>query len=220
MFCSRCGTQIPEGAAFCHKCGTKIVYAAAAQQASIISQEDLELGNDNTLMQEKNTEAPLDSVKMVISIDKVTGKAYSKFTFSVFVDGILVGDLANGQTAVYKISAGQHLIKIGGFFIGIDVPKGDSTIELDFHWGANIKPEIICHQSQWVSRPCEREKVSVGAVLKSINTGVKAGLVCVIIGVIGVGIGYVNIETPHFIGGVSIMAIGAVSIILSSRKMK
>lgn len=34
MFCSKCGTRLPEGAIFCQKCGTKVTDAGKVQQAS------------------------------------------------------------------------------------------------------------------------------------------------------------------------------------------
>lgn len=221
MFCHECGIKTADDAMFCHNCGTKVADTDAVQQESIVTRENP------------------DSVQMVISIDKAAGKAYSKFTFPVFVDGNLMGDLANGQTAAYMISPGQHLVKIGGFIIGIDVPAGDASVELDFHWGGNSKPEIVCHQGQWVSKPCERERVSAGDELKSMN---KAGLACLVIGVAGFFMGCIlmpsssggivsaerhsadlaqmDIALPLFIGGLLLWMIGGVIIGLSSRKKK
>lgn len=243
MFCHKCGTKIADDATFCHKCGTKVVNMDATKQVPIVSQENLNSENVYTLLSKKNTETLLDSVKMVISIDKVTGKAYSTYTFPIFVDGIQIGDLANGQTTAYRILPGHHLIKIAAFVIGIDVPKGDASVELDFHWGENVKPEIICHQSHWVSKPCEKEKIPVRAMFESINTGIKVGLVCSAIGWIGFVIGAIlmpssgsggivsaewhsanlaqmDIALLLFISGLFLAMIGAIIMIHSSRTKK
>ena len=40
MFCFKCGTEIPEGAAFCHKCGTKVLVEDIMQKSSQLSQTD------------------------------------------------------------------------------------------------------------------------------------------------------------------------------------
>jgi len=242
MFCHKCGAQIADDAIFCHKCGTKVIYADSVPQMSTAYNENLDSGSTQTLVPQETTETFPNSLKMVIYADKVAGKMYSKFTFSVCVDGTPVGDLANGQTATYKITSGQHLIKVGVAVIGIDVPNGETSIELDFHWGANITQEIVCHQTQWVSKPSENEKVSVQTELKKVNKGIKAGLVCIAVGVIGSIIGAIlmpsssgsiisaeehshdlmqmNIALPFFIGGLSLCGIGALIVILSSRKRK
>lgn len=47
MFCSRCGNEIAEGAAFCPKCGTKVVYTDAGQQPMDIPVQDAEGQQDS-----------------------------------------------------------------------------------------------------------------------------------------------------------------------------
>ncbi len=42
MFCSKCGVEISEGAAFCPKCGTEVVYEDAGQQSMDIPVHDAE----------------------------------------------------------------------------------------------------------------------------------------------------------------------------------
>lgn len=47
MFCSKCGNEIAEGAAFCQKCGTKVVYADTDQQSMDIPVQDAEGQKDS-----------------------------------------------------------------------------------------------------------------------------------------------------------------------------
>lgn len=114
MFCHECGIKIADDAMFCHNCGTKVADTDAVLQESIVTRENP------------------DFVQMVISIDKAAGKAYSKFTFPVFVDGDLMGDLANGQTAAYMISPDSIWLKSEGSLSELMFPQGMNRLNWIF----------------------------------------------------------------------------------------
>lgn len=158
MFCHKCGTEIADGAIFCHKCGTKVVHGES-------------VGEDEAAHDEAPTCENASSVDLVVTIDDLDDE---KSEFTTHVDNILVGKQKCKETFVYHISPGKHAICIGAAVIEIDVPQG-GTVELDYHLGQNMKPEIVCHQSQWVTKP---SKVDHFAFLKHVNVFGKIGLIC------------------------------------------
>lgn len=141
MFCHICGTQIPEGAEFCHNCGTKV--------AKEVNSAAIELNTNN----------------MQAADLFVTYKADSIFNFSmvhdqeldVFVDNIKVGSVTYGETAVYKITPGQHHIKLGLIHIQIDAPEGRNPVRLTIRSiiqeGGVIEQQLICEPSHLVIPP-------------------------------------------------------------------
>ena len=64
MFCSKCGTKIPDDSRYCYKCGEKIL--ESMDDSSNTMDKDQEKGKDNTIVDrgvevKRNTE--LDSPK-------------------------------------------------------------------------------------------------------------------------------------------------------------
>lgn len=233
MFCHKCGNQIADGAAFCHKCGTKIVVDESVQQVSV--------SPPTTLLAQPKPQSSIDSIELFISIAKVEGRAFSKLKFSVFIDNTQIGELPNGGMSAYKITPGQHCVKIGSTIIWINVPKENNPITLNLQWGVNIKPEIVCPQSQLVMKPSETEKITMQAMFKNLNSAGITGLVCIVLGAIGFIVGLMlfpsysgggivtaeqhiaisaamDFALPFVIGGFAFAIIGAIILILSSRK--
>lgn len=233
MFCHKCGNQISEGAAFCHKCGTKTVVDEPTQQVSV--------SPPTTLPAEPQPQSSVDSIELFVSIAKVEGRAFSKLKFPVFIDNTQIGELPNGGTSAYKITSGQHCIKIGSTSIWINIPKGSNPITLNLQWGVNIKPEIVCPQSHLVTKPSETEKITTQALFKSLNSVGVVGLICIALGAIGLIVGLLlspspsgggivtaeqhsamsaalDFALPFVIGGFAFAIIGAIILILSSRK--
>ena len=179
-----------------------------------------------------------DSVELVVTSVKVEGKPYSKFMFEVFVDDTQIGQVSNGGTSTYKITPGQHCVTIGRCSIGIDIPKGNAPVTLNWQWGigASVKPEIICEQAHLVTKPFEIVKMTAQ------NKIGFAGLACVVLGFIGIILGfmfsssssgsYVSAEEHllisavmdfalyFIIGGFALVAIGVIIGQISSRKKK
>ena len=150
-----------------------------------------------------------------------------------------MGLLTNGKTLTFNITPGQHCVKIGRYFIWIDVPKDISSVTLNWKWGENINPEIVCNQDI-VIKPSEEVKTNLKALFKS-PAGM-TGLLCVAIGIIGVIAGFLlqpsysgsgmtaaqhvaysyamDFALPFFIGGSIFVIVGAIIIALSSKKFK
>lgn len=156
MFCPKCGNKVKEDAVFCENCGAK-VYENVGHQTSM---QHLPGGNRKTVDAVTPLTAgdsSIDSVEMVVSIEKVEGRAYAKIKSPVVVDNIKIGEVPNGETATYKISSGQHCIKIGAVCIWVDIPQGNAFINLNFKWGPKVKPEIVCQQERFVTRSSEMD---------------------------------------------------------------
>lgn len=159
MFCPFCGAEVGKEAKFCNSCGKNLTTAEV--QETLSSAKVYENVERQTLMQsisKGNHEAlgvakgnHIDSVEMVVSIEKVEGKAYSKTKASIWVDNIEIGTVPNGETATYKISSGQHCIKIGIVSAWVDIPQDIALINLSFKWGPKTKPEIVCQQQHLVT---------------------------------------------------------------------
>ena len=78
MFCYKCGTEIPDGAAFCHKCGTKIMSMDNTQQVVKKSQVSVEIINDVNLQESAVTPVNPVQVQQQAVTSSKTGKKKSK----------------------------------------------------------------------------------------------------------------------------------------------
>lgn len=241
MFCHKCGNQVADGAAFCHKCGTKVIYKKPIQHSVDTFSATIDAGNDGPELSQDETKSFTEPVELIVSIAKVEGRAYLKVSFAVFIDDNSVGELANGETSILKITPGQHCVKIGVARIWITAPDSSTPVNLNFKWGPDVQHEIVCQQAHLVTKPSVREKVTIQTVFKSLPIGIVAGLVCTILGAIGFIVGLLlspsssgggivtaeqhgamlaalDFALPFVIGGFVFVIIGAITLILSSRK--
>jgi hypothetical protein len=236
MFCHKCGNKVNEGADFCHKCGAKMVADQSTQQAAEAQQSTVGAVLTAT-PQLADIKTSDNSIELVVIGAKVEGQVYEKYIFHVLIDGIKVGQLSNGGTLTHKITPGQHCVKIGRTRIWIDVPRGNAPVMLNWHWGENIKPEIVCSQSHFVTKSSETT-----SFLKSLNAVGMAAITCVALGIVGVIVGFLlfpayrgsvvtaqqhlaisaamDFALPFLIGGFALVVIGAVIMILPIRKEK
>lgn len=250
MFCTKCGTGLPEDSGFCHKCGAKVVYADTTAQ-SVLTVEQLQQMPAVPIQmavppmvatQQTDTETSVNTVELVVTGVKLKGPAFMHGNLDILIDGTKIGELSNGGRSTYKIIPGQHTVKIVRSSIWIDVPNGNAPITLKWQWGENDHPEIVCNQADLVTKPSETEKMNIQALLKSLNSIGKAGLGCIVLGAIGIIVGfllfpsfsgsYVSAEQHlavseamefaalFLIGGFVLAIIGAVIITFSSRKAK
>lgn len=213
MFCSKCGTKAIDGARFCQKCGAILLKDSERQMTNQSSSKTNRESDDETIYR-TGADIHTNSVEMVISIAKVEGKEYSKWKFSVLIDNTPIGTVLNGQTFTCRISEGQHCIKIGAACIWVNIPKENTLINLNFNWGPNVKTEIICQQNHLVTKASEIEKLTLKEALKIAPVSCIIGLVCVILGIIALIVGFGDVESPLFICGVLLMGIGALPMIL------
>ena len=219
MFCSKCGNTLANDSDFCSKCGMQIMPTNSEPNSSLT-----------------DSMPQTDSMQLIITIGKAMAAGLSNLIFHVFIDGAKVGEILNGETASYKISPGEHIIKIGACSIGIRVPSiGNPPVVLLLKWGLDIKPEIVCHQQQIVTQPSVVDKVKA-------TTQTKLGYFFAGFGIIGFVVGLLIFQTlegtgsivtpgqhsanlnildfalPFVIGGLALVIFGAVLIILSSLK--
>ena len=223
MFCIKCGNKALEEAEFCPKCGAKIINDESVKQPPVepVSRRPI------TTVQNTN-----DFAELVVTSVKVEGQPDS-IKFDVILDGIKIGRLSNGGTSTYKITPGQHCVKIGRCSICIDIPKGNTPVTLRWKWGGDylFKPEIVCNQAHLVTKPSEIEKM---------NSLGKAGIGCIVAGIIGVIIGFLlnesldgpivsaeahamldnTVSNTLMVGGFVLVLIGAIIMILSLRIKK
>lgn len=169
MFCHKCGTQIADDAKFCSKCGTKVVYKATG---------------DTNIDGESNA-----STELIVSIAKVEDSRVLKWKFPLFIDGIPIDELSNGQEATYKIQPGEHCVQIGfenasSVRIWIRATRESSPIILNYIWGVNMKRDIVCLQPQVVTKSSERDSI------KNLPMISKIGLACFGLGLVGIFLSY------------------------------
>lgn len=159
MFCPFCGAETGKEAKFCNKCGKDLTTAGAHLSGSKVNHE--------TMVGVAKGDSSVDSVEMVISVEKVKGKNGSKMRVAVFVDNISRGTVLNGENAAYKISPGRHRIKMGMNSVEIDIPQDTVLINLSYRWGPNIKPEIVCQQQHLVTAASidDRSTVLMNAIV-------------------------------------------------------
>ena len=156
MFCNKCGNKLEENAIFCGNCGAKVYkkneFQTSMQPLPKINHETAGVATPLTA-----EDLSIDSVEMVVSIEKAAGRAYSKIRVPVLVDNLEMGKVLNGEISTYKISSGSHCIKIGSVRIWVNIPQGATLINLNFKWGPNVKPEIVCSQDRFVTKLSEIE---------------------------------------------------------------
>lgn len=206
MFCYKCGEQLPEGGHFCPKCGERIIE-----------------------MQEQNSSA--DFVNLTISIANAETARHSKRKFPVHVDGLFAGAILAGGSDTCQIQPGSHFIKIDTTPIEIFVSEKSTPITLNYVWGENINPKIICQPPQIVIRPSGRWSTEniVGTLCSVL------GLTCIFVCSLSTPSYEGSIITaeqhmamsramdfslPLLIGGVVFGFVGAVFLIFSNNKNK
>lgn len=103
MFCSNCGTQIPEGSAFCGNCGTKVAAQAAPQPAPqpayTVPQQPVQVAPVNN-----NANDPeLNSLATNTMIFGIIGLALSELG----IPGIILSNIAMNKAAEFERKAGS-----------------------------------------------------------------------------------------------------------------
>lgn len=132
MFCRKCGNLLSNEIKFCPNCGEKVLELNATITAS---------------------------VELRVTSNGVDNEIFSNMRFDIFVDDIHIGNVLGKGTTVYKITPGQHYIKIGIANIYINIPKEEVAVTLFFIWGSNIEQKIICQQGQFVTKFSEPETI-------------------------------------------------------------
>ena len=180
MFCSKCGNKVEEDAVFCGKCGAKVHenFEGQTQMQSLSKVNHETAGGSGTI---DGGDSSVDSVEMVVSIEKIEDQGLSKVKFPLFVDGVPLGELSNGQEETYRIQLGDHCIQIGfkgenPVHIWIRATRDSTPIYLNYIWRVKNKRDIICLPPQIVTKPSERGKGSLNVLLS---------IVCSVLGLAG-----------------------------------
>lgn len=128
MFCSKCGTQIAEGAKFCHNCGIKV----AVDSGSPTETQNAKSVKDVDLLITFKDDAGLDFSGM--NIQKL----------DVDIDGKKMRKLQYGETIVCKIALGKHHIILGSTHIWIDTSAGIGPVRLTIR--STVQEGVLKHQ--------------------------------------------------------------------------
>lgn len=89
-FCEHCGAELDAGAKFCNSCGNAV---------------------EETISQNI---APVSAGNATTTIELFRKWRWVDFLFAanVFVDGIQVGKLSNGQTKIFEVTPGVHKLQL------------------------------------------------------------------------------------------------------------
>lgn len=126
-FCENCGAELEDGAKFCDSCGNAVEAESISNAAEPVSNSD----------------------------SKTTIQIFRKWRFvdflyaaNVFVDGIQIGKVSNGQTRIFDVTPGVHKLQLkmnwsflSGFLrsreMDFRIERGDALkFNCDFNFGA------------------------------------------------------------------------------------
>lgn len=103
-FCTNCGNKL-DGGNFCSCCGMRVSNNQIANEVNNI-------GNENVINSKQvitNNDSDKNIILNVTRQKKAMGFAVS---FTVHVDGVVIGKLKNGSTLTYNIKPGHHVVNI------------------------------------------------------------------------------------------------------------
>lgn len=125
LFCTNCGNKL-DGGNFCSCCGMKVSNNQIENEVNNISNENVITNN-----QVINNNSDKNIILNVTRQKKTMGFAVS---FTVHVDGVVIGKLKNGMTLTTNIKPGHHVVNIESVekntIQEIDVNENTNSVEI------------------------------------------------------------------------------------------
>ncbi len=133
-FCEHCGAELETEAKFCNSCGTPV-------EAETTTVNVAPPVNNSNVANSSNATTTIQIFRKWRFVDFL-------YAANVFIDGIQVGKVSNGQTKIFEVTPGVHKLRLKmnwSFFSGFlrsremdfRIEKGDALkFNCDFNFGA------------------------------------------------------------------------------------
>lgn len=111
-FCSSCGAPLEEGMRFCDKCGAS---------------------------QEVNQQSSNVASKATIQISRKWRLLNFMFADEVYIDGVKIGTVSNGQTKTFEVNPGAHKLQLKMTYPLITVFVRSKVVDFNIEKGQTLK---------------------------------------------------------------------------------